>query len=63
MKNYEVAELLDKLAQLSEAAGDDRFKVIAYRRATKMVLVSAEPSFQLQKVDGLSKLVDELGVA
>jgi DNA polymerase (family 10) len=37
LRNHEVAELLDKLAQLSEAAGDDRFKVIAYRRASTSV--------------------------
>ena len=33
MRNHDVAELLDKMAQVSEAAGEDRFKVIAYRRA------------------------------
>jgi DNA polymerase (family 10) len=32
-----VAELLDKMAQVSEAAGEDRFKVIAYRRAATTV--------------------------
>ncbi|HUH99709.1 MAG TPA: helix-hairpin-helix domain-containing protein, partial [Nitrososphaerales archaeon] len=37
MRNYEVAELLDSLAQLSEAVGEDRFKVIAYRRASTSV--------------------------
>jgi DNA polymerase (family 10) len=37
MKNHEVAEVLDKLAQLAEAAGEDRFKVIAYRRASTSV--------------------------
>ena len=37
MKNHDVAEQLDKLAQLAEAAGEDRFKVIAYRRAATSV--------------------------
>jgi DNA polymerase (family X) len=37
LKNHDVAELLDKMAQLSEAAGEDRFKVIAYRRAATSV--------------------------
>jgi DNA polymerase (family X) len=32
-----VAELLDRMAQVSEAAGEDRFKVIAYRRAATIV--------------------------
>ncbi len=37
MKNHDVAELLDKMAQVSEAAGEDRFKVIAYHRAATSV--------------------------
>jgi len=37
LRNHDVAELLDKMAQLSEAAGEDRFKVIAYRRAATSV--------------------------
>ena len=37
MKNYEVAELLERIGQLSEAAGEDRFKVIAYRRAATSI--------------------------
>src|SRR6266550_7655172 len=37
LRNHEVAEVLDKLAQLAEAAGEDRFKVIAYRRASTSV--------------------------
>jgi len=37
LRNHEVAEVLDKLAQLAEAAGEDRFKVIAYRRASTTV--------------------------
>ena len=37
MKNHDVAELLERLSLLSEAAGEDRFKVIAYRRASTSV--------------------------
>ena len=37
MRNHEVAEILDKMAQLSEAAGEDRFKVVAYHRASTSV--------------------------
>ena len=33
MKNLEVADLLDRLGELVEAGGEDRFKVIAYHRA------------------------------
>ncbi len=37
MKNQEVAELLDRVALLLEASGGDRFKVVAYRRASNTV--------------------------
>jgi len=37
LRNHDVAELLEKMAQVSEAAGEDRFKVIAYRRAATSV--------------------------
>ena len=37
MKNSEVAELLDRLGDLVEANGEDRFKVIAYHRAATTV--------------------------
>lgn len=37
MKNQEVAELLDRVALLLEASGGDRFKVIAYRRASNTI--------------------------
>jgi DNA polymerase (family X) len=37
VKNQEVAELLDRLGELVEANGEDRFKVIAYRRAATSV--------------------------
>ncbi len=37
MKNQEVAELLDRVALLLEASGEDRFKIIAYRRASNTI--------------------------
>lgn len=37
MKNAEVAALLDKLGELAEANGEDRFKVVAYHRAATSV--------------------------
>ena len=37
MKNHQVAELLERMARASEAAGDDTFKVIAYHRASTSV--------------------------
>ncbi len=37
MKNLEVAELLDRLGDLVEANGEDRFKVIAYHRAATSI--------------------------
>ena len=37
LKNSEVAELLDRLGELVEANGEDRFKVIAYHRAATSI--------------------------
>jgi DNA polymerase (family X) len=37
MRNSEVAELLDRLGDLVEASGEDRFKVIAYHRAATSI--------------------------
>jgi DNA polymerase (family 10) len=37
LRNSEVAELLDRLGELVEANGEDRFKVIAYHRAATSV--------------------------
>ena len=37
MKNGEVAELLDRLGELVEANGEDRFKVVAYHRAATSI--------------------------
>jgi DNA polymerase (family 10) len=56
LKNYEVAELLDKLSQLSEAAGEDRFKVIAYRRASTSVRNLEEDIEEVWKRGGLEDI-------
>lgn len=53
MKNYEVAALLERLSQLSEAAGEDRFKVIAYRRASTSVRNLEEDIEEIWKRGGL----------
>ncbi|MDG6914541.1 MAG: hypothetical protein JRM90_01015 [Nitrososphaerota archaeon] len=53
MKNYEVAELLERLSRLSEAAGEDRFKVIAYRRASTSVRNLEEDIEEVWKRGGL----------
>jgi DNA polymerase (family 10) len=37
MKNMEVADLLDRMGDLVEANGEDRFKVIAYHRAATSI--------------------------
>ena len=47
MRNQEVAELLDRLGELVEANGEDRFKVIAYHRAATSVRNTDEDVEQL----------------
>jgi DNA polymerase (family 10) len=37
LKNHEVADLLDRLGEVAEAAGEDRFKVVAYHRAATSI--------------------------
>ena len=37
VRNSEVADLLDRLGDLVEANGEDRFKVIAYHRAATSI--------------------------
>lgn len=37
MRNHEVADMLERMARLSEAAGEDTYKVIAYHRASTSV--------------------------
>jgi len=56
LRNHDVAELLDKMAQLSEAAGEDRFKVIAYRRAATSVRNLEEDVEQVWKRGELEEI-------
>lgn len=69
MKNLEVAALLDKLGDLVEASGEDRFKVIAYHRAATSIRNLEEDVEQVWKGGkleeiqyvgpGIAKKVDE----
>ncbi len=69
MKNAEVAELLDRLGELVEANGEDRFKVIAYHRAATSIRNMDEDVDQIWKEgkledikyvgEGIAKKIDE----
>ncbi len=69
MKNLEVADLLDRLGVLVEANGEDRFKVIAYRRAANVIRNIEEDIEEvwkrgdLQEIkyvgEGIAKKIDE----
>ena len=69
MKNLEVADLLDRVAVLVEANGEDRFKVIAYRRAANVIRNMEEDIEEvwkrgdLQEIkyvgEGIAKKIDE----
>jgi DNA polymerase (family 10) len=69
LKNNEVAELLDRLGDLVEANGEDRFKVIAYHRAATSIRNMDEDIEQYWKEkrlddikyvgEGIAKKIDE----
>jgi len=69
VKNIEVADLLDRLGDLVEANGEDRFKVIAYHRAATSVRNMDEDVEQMWKEkklediqyvgEGIAKKIDE----
>jgi DNA polymerase (family X) len=69
LRNAEVAELLDKLGELVEANGEDRFKVIAYHRAATSIRNMDDDIEQLWKDNrledikyvgqGIAKKIDE----
>jgi len=69
MKNSEVAELLDKIGDLVEANGEDRFKVIAYHRAATSIRNMDEDVEQFWKEkrledikyvgEGIARKIDE----
>jgi len=59
--NAEVSELFDTIADLMEILGEDRFRIIAYRKAgaalhaVTVPLADLYERQQLQRIDGLSK--------
>ena len=69
VKNIEVADLLDRLGDLVEANGEDRFKVIAYHRAATSIRNMDEDIEQMWKQEklediqyvgeGIAKKIDE----
>ena len=69
MRNREVADLLDRLGELVEANGEDRFKVIAYHRAATNIRNMGEDvealwrEKRLQEVkyvgEGIARKIDE----
>jgi len=69
LKNLEVADLLDRLGELVEANGEDRFKVIAYHRAATTIRNLEDDVEVLQKEkrleeiqyvgSGIAKKIDE----
>src|SRR3989441_9396712 len=69
MKNLEAADLLDRLAVLVEANGEDRFKVIAYRGAANVIRTWEEDIEEVWKRgdileikyvgEGIAKKIDE----
>jgi DNA polymerase (family 10) len=56
MKNLEVADLLDRLGELVEANGEDRFKVIAYHRAATSIRTMEEDVEQVWKEEKLEEI-------
>ena len=69
MRNGEVAQLLDDLAELAEANGENRFKVIAYHRAANSVrnldedIEAVWKKRRLEEIkyvgEGIAKKIDE----
>jgi len=69
MRNHDVAELLERMARVSEAAGEDTYKVIAYHRASTSVRNLEEDVEEvwkkgdLQEIkyvgEGIAKKIDE----
>ena len=56
MRNLEVADLLDRLGELVEANGEDRFKVLAYHRAAKSIRNVEEGIEELWKEGKLEEI-------
>lgn len=59
--NKDVYELFDAIADLMEILGEDRFRILAYRRASQALQAVEQPLYEifqrdrLNKIDGLSK--------
>jgi DNA polymerase (family 10) len=56
LRNLEVADLLDRLGEMVEADGEDRFKVIAYHRAAKSIRNMEEDIEELWKEKKLEEI-------
>jgi DNA polymerase (family 10) len=56
LKNQEVASLLDRLGDLVEANGEDRFKVIAYHRAATSIRNSNDDIEEIWKAGKLEEI-------
>ncbi len=69
MRNLEVADLLDRLGEMVEVSGEDRFKVIAYHRAATSIRnmeEDVEDFWRQKKLEeiqyvggGIAKKIDE----
>jgi DNA polymerase (family X) len=62
MKNTQLAALFEELADIMEIAGEDHFKIQAYRRASLIILSSPEniadmTSEKLQQIPGIGKAI------
>ena len=60
LRNNEVAELLDRLGELVEANGEDRFKVIAYHRAATSIR-NMDPDVEQMWKEGKLKDIQYVG--
>jgi DNA polymerase (family 10) len=56
LRNLEVADLLDRLGEMVEANGEDRFKVIAYHRAANSIRNTEEDIEELWKEKKLEEI-------
>ncbi|MCM8825739.1 MAG: helix-hairpin-helix domain-containing protein, partial [Candidatus Omnitrophica bacterium] len=56
MKNNEIADLFDEIADVLEFTGDSVFKINAYRKAARRIREASEDIEQLYQVGQLSKI-------
>ena len=62
MTNSELASLFDELADIMEIAGENHFKIRAYRKASEVISASSEniasiPQENLQQFSGIGKAI------